>query len=170
MKGLILAGLVLLNIVVQTMIFKSVQILGIQPDTLLCIVASLGFTNGYFTAAATGMFGGLAFDILFGWPIGANALLYLGAGVLAGIARERLHVENTLFACGFTACISLAKETLGFLIALIAGVRFSLGGTLLFSTLPVALFTGIVMLPIHVPMKRLAQTSVMRRRYQEMLD
>ena len=170
MKGLVIAGLLLLNIVVQTMVFPSIPILGLEPDTLLCLVASLGFTNGYFTAAATGMFGGLAFDILFGWPIGANALLYLLAGVLAGLAREHLRVENTLYACGFTMGISLIKEMLGLLVAGIAGAGFSLGGALLFGALPTALLTGIVMLPIHVPLKRLAQWSIMRRRYQEMLD
>ncbi|MFZ5974352.1 MAG: rod shape-determining protein MreD [Bacillota bacterium] len=170
MKGLILAGLLLLNIVIQAMIFQSIPILGTQPDTLLCLVASLGFTNGYFTAAATGMFGGLMFDILFGWPVGANALLYLLTGVLAGMARERLRVENLLYACGFTVGISLIKELLGFLVALIAGVSFPLLRALLLGALPTALLTGIIMLPIHVPLKRLAQCSIMRRRYQEMLD
>ena len=170
MKGLVIAGLLFLNIIVQTMIFPNLSVLGIAPDTLLCLVASLGFTNGYFTAAATGMFGGLAFDILFGWPIGANALLYLFAGVLAGLARERLRVENMLYACGFTMGISLVKELLGLLVAVIAGVGFPLGGALLLAVLPTALFTGIVMLPIHVPLKRLAQWSVMRRRFQEMMD
>ena len=170
MKGLIIAGLLILNIIVQTMIFPYIPILGVEPDTLLCIVVSLGFTNGYFTAALTGLFGGLAFDILFGWPLGANALLYLLAGGLAGMAHERLRVENHLYACAFTAAISLVKEMLGFLTALIAGAHFSLGWALLSGALPTALLTGAAMLLIHVPLRRLAQCSVMKRRYQKILE
>ena len=170
MKGLIIAGLLILNIIVQTMIFPYIPILGAEPDTLLCIVVSLGFTNGYFTAAFTGLFGGLAFDILFGWPLGANALLYLCAGVLAGIARERLRVENHLYASAFTAAISFVKEVLGFLTALIAGAHFSIGWAFLSGVLPTALLTGAAMLLIHAPLRRMAQWSVMKRKYQEIID
>jgi rod shape-determining protein MreD len=170
MKGLIIAGLLLINVVVQTMVFPYIPVPGVEPDTLMCIVVSLGFTNGYFTAAFTGLFGGLAFDMLFGWPLGANALLYLLAGVLAGMAGERLRVENYLFACGFAAVISLIKEVLGLMTALIAGVHFPLVRALLLGALPTALYTGAVMLLVHWPLRRLSRCSVMRRRYQQMLD
>lgn len=170
MKGLILAGLLLLNLVLQAIILPAFPVLGVSPDTLLCLVAALGFTNGYFTAAATGLFGGLIFDILFGWPVGANALLYLFAGVLAGIARERLRTENLLLACSLTAVISVFKELLGFLFALMVNVRFSFAAALVLGALPTALFTGIVMLPVLIGIRRLSQFSVMRRRFQEMSE
>jgi rod shape-determining protein MreD len=170
MKGLILAGLLLLNLVVQAIILPAFPVLGVSPDTLLCLVAALGLTNGYFTAAATGLFGGLMFDILFGWPVGANALLYLFVGVLAGIARERLRTENLLLACSLTAVISVLKELLGFLFALMVNVRFPFVATLVLGALPTALFTGIVMLPVLIGIRRLSQFSVMRRRFQEMSE
>mgnify|MGYP000858739181 CR=1 FL=1 len=170
MKGLAIGGLLLLNLIIQTMILTAFPIFGAQPDTLLCLVAALGLANGYFTAAFTGLFGGLLFDILFGWPIGGNALLYLLAGILAGIGRERLRTETILFSCALTTVISVCKEGLGLLVARIAGSSFSFTSILIGGVLPTALLTGIAMLPILIGIRRLSQFSFMRRRYQDMLD
>ncbi len=170
MKGLIIAGLILANFILQTIILPSFQIFGVSPDTLLCLVVGLGFTNGYFTAAFSGLFGGLMLDILYGWPLGANALIYLLAGVLAGVIREKMRVENFVYAAGFTVGICFIKQIAGIIVGYIAGVKMSFFTALLLGALPISLLTGLFMFPIYLFIRKVSKTTIMRRRYQETFD
>lgn len=170
MKGVILALVLLVTNLLQSVVLVQLPILGLVPDLLLCLVLSLAFRDGYLSAAMVGMAGGLITDILYGWPVGAMGLIYLLMGVIAGTVCSRLDTGNALVAVVLTGALSLVKEFLVMIAAKLVGVSFSVFGVFLHGMLVTALLTAVFMVPIFLLMSKLCAMRLMRRRSENEFD
>lgn len=91
-----LAALVVLGVVLQLSFFSRVTLLGVSPDLLPALVASLGLLGGTMSGAVIGFSAGLLLDCLLILPLGGGSLVLLGTGYLAGLFRERFVIHSSL--------------------------------------------------------------------------
>jgi rod shape-determining protein MreD len=94
MKYWTVAAILFFNNILQSTLFPFLQIAGIQPDTLIVLITCFGLLGGTGYGVFTGIAGGLLQDILYGGPIGMNALIYMVIGYLTGLLYERIFVDR----------------------------------------------------------------------------
>ena len=97
MRLLWISLIILFNFILQTTLFKHIQIFGISPDFMIVIIVSFAIIRHEVEGALIGFFAGLLQDILFGSPIGINALLYGLIGYFSGKPFKEFYVENYFF-------------------------------------------------------------------------
>ena len=85
------------NMILQSTLFKYIEIIGVKPNTALLIVISYAMLRGDSEGAAAGFFAGLMIDFFFGRIIGMNALIYMTAGYLCGKPFKDFFRENLFF-------------------------------------------------------------------------
>jgi rod shape-determining protein MreD len=116
-----LAGIALLGVLLQLSFFSRVTLLGVSPDILPALVVVLGLLGGAMTGAVAGFGIGLLVDGSLVESLGGSSLVLLGAGYLAGFARERFELKGALVAPLLCMAFTLLSE-LGF-----AAVQLMLG-------------------------------------------
>ncbi|MBQ4347595.1 MAG: rod shape-determining protein MreD, partial [Firmicutes bacterium] len=84
------AAVLILNLVLGASLLPEIAIGGILPDITLLLVFSAGFLRGSYEGAFVGMAAGFLYDIFFGTMLGANGLILMLLGALAGRAAEGL--------------------------------------------------------------------------------
>lgn len=89
-RVLLLAGLVLLAVLVQTSLVARLPLPGQAPDLVLVVVLAAGVGAGRTVGLSTGFGAGLLADSQTDHELGRLALAYLVAGYLAG----RLHDDD----------------------------------------------------------------------------
>lgn len=75
--------------VLQPTLISSISIFGIGPNLFLVFIVAAAMIKGKKTGAVCGFVYGIAFDLIIGRMIGVNALIYMYAGLFAGILCER---------------------------------------------------------------------------------
>lgn len=88
MRGLRLAALVLLAVVLQVTVMARLPLPGAAPDLVLVVVVSVGLLAGSRTGALTGFTAGLLMDLSGDAELGRLALVHAVAGHLAGLLRD----------------------------------------------------------------------------------
>lgn len=89
----------LLNIVcfvLQTTVFKKIQLANVGPNFLVIITAASSFMYGRKLGMFSGVLGGLFMDTMYGGVIGVDMLLYAVIGYLNGMANK-LYFKEDLF-------------------------------------------------------------------------
>lgn len=95
MIRILVIGLILIiNFVLQTTMLTHIQIIGIQPNTMLLIVVTYAMLRGDVEGAIVGFFAGLMQDVLFGRVIGLYAMLGLLLGFFCGKPFKDFYKEN----------------------------------------------------------------------------
>lgn len=100
--------------VLQPTLIRSIGIFGISPNLFLVFIVAASMIKGKKTGAICGFVYGLVFDLLIGRMIGVNALLYMYAGLFAGLLCERF-IRGT--GCAVAAVLVFA-------ISLICGIIY----------------------------------------------
>ena len=107
MRILATSLMIFISFILQSTVFGYVEFFGIRPNTTLIIVVSVALLRSDVEGAVTGFFAGLLQDIVFGWAIGLNALLYMCIGAVCGKPFKDFYRENYLLpiflAAGATA-------------------------------------------------------------------
>ena len=85
---------ILINLILQSTLFKYIEIIGIKPNTAVLFVVSYAILRGDAEGAAAGFFSGLAQDIFFGEIIGMHALMYMMIGYICGKPFRDFFREN----------------------------------------------------------------------------
>jgi len=88
--------MIFISFILQSTIFEYVEFFGIRPNIILIAVASVALLRSDIEGAVTGFFAGLLQDIVFGWAIGLNALLYMCIGAACGKPFKDFYRENYL--------------------------------------------------------------------------
>ncbi|NLI60564.1 MAG: rod shape-determining protein MreD [Clostridiales bacterium] len=94
MREVVIFGILLLNLIIQSSVFPFMEIFHVKPDSLLSLVVSFSLVAGNPTGALVGFFGGLLQDILFGNNIGLYALQYMLVGYLIGMIYGKMYVDK----------------------------------------------------------------------------
>lgn len=92
-----IAGIILLNFIVQTTLLNTVSISNTIPNTTLIIVVSFALIAGKKTGAIIGLSAGLLQDIVFSEVIGINTMIFFSIGLLVGSLDQKVFKENLFF-------------------------------------------------------------------------
>lgn len=79
-----LAILILVCFLLQTTVFRSLEMGQVGPNLLITITISFGFMQGKKEGLMVGFFSGLLIDIFYGDFLGFYAMLYMYLGYLSG--------------------------------------------------------------------------------------
>lgn len=96
MRISVVAIIVILNFILQSTIFKHIEVFSISPNTAIIIIVSFSILRYEIEGAIIGFFSGLLQDIFFGNVIGLNALLYMLIGYACGKPYKIFYKENYL--------------------------------------------------------------------------
>ncbi len=88
--------LIILCYVLQTTLFKHLQLAGVVPNMLIILTASVSYVRGQKDGLITGFMCGLLSDMLFGSVIGLHALLYMFIGYITGYTYN-VYLRNYFF-------------------------------------------------------------------------
>ncbi|NLN41434.1 MAG: rod shape-determining protein MreD, partial [Clostridiales bacterium] len=94
MRELVIFGILLLNLIVQSSIFPFIEVFHVKPDSLLSLTISFALIAGNPTGVLIGFCGGLLQDIFFGNNLGLYTLQYMLVGYLVGLLHGKLYVDK----------------------------------------------------------------------------
>ena len=86
----------LTNLILQSTLFRHIEIIGIRPNTAVVLIVCYAMLRGDVEGAIFGFFAGLLQDIVFGRIIGLYAMLGLLTGYFCGKPFKDFYRENYL--------------------------------------------------------------------------
>ena len=123
--------------VLQPTLISSISVFGIAPNLFLVFVLVAAMIKGKKTGAVCGFVYGLVFDFIIGRMIGVNALLYMYAGLFAGLLCERF----------ISGTGSVAATVIVFAISMISGIVYYIAYNMVWGGLGFWLaFTRVIIL------------------------
>jgi len=165
MKYWVVTAILLFNFIIQSTILPFLQIVGIQPDTLIVIVSCFGLLGGTGYGLFTGLAGGLLQDILYGGPVGLNALHYMIIGFLTGLLYDRIFTGRFIVPTFIALCGSLLRGLMMMAYLYFTRVSVSLNNGFTLVLLPEALYTAIFMPFTYYLMSLLFQYRFMKKKW-----
>ena len=102
MKRLYKYLLILLLIILQSSLFKFIDILGIKPDAVFIFVLSLSLLNGPWEAVYLSLFAGLVQDVIFNNALGVSTFSLFVVSYITGLLSKNVFKESTFVAFVFT--------------------------------------------------------------------
>lgn len=166
MRELVILGVLLLNLIIQSSILPFVEIFHVKPDTLSTLVVSFALLAGNPTGALVGFFGGLLQDILFGNNIGLHALQYMIVGYLIGALYGKLYIDKFIIPILAVLVGSIIKQSimLGYNFFTQAGIPFN--KALFEVIIPETLYTLIFMPLVFKLITKLYSNKFMKRKWR----
>jgi rod shape-determining protein MreD len=165
MKIWVIIAILLANIILQSALLPFLQIVGIQPDTLLILVTCFALLAGSNTGMLVGLFGGLLQDILYGNSIGMSALQYMVIGYLIGLLYEKIFVDKIVVPLFIVFCGSLLRGMMMMLYLYFCRVKIPSHYGFALVILPEALYTAVFMPLAFYLMSLLYQQRFMSKRW-----
>jgi rod shape-determining protein MreD len=108
-RVLVLGGVIVAALLLESTVFASVQLAGVRPDLLVIAVVAVAVAAGPATAACFGFSAGLLADLLFAQPVGVSALVYTCVGFAVGLARLYLAGSRAWVHLALAGAASLAS-------------------------------------------------------------
>jgi rod shape-determining protein MreD len=105
-----MAGLIIVNFVLQTTLFQSFAIFGVTPDTALVFIVSYAILRGDIEGAIFGFGAGLVQDIMGGLFIGLFALLGFLTGYICGKPFKDFFKDNYFLPFFVVVGVSLVYQ------------------------------------------------------------
>lgn len=153
-RRILLIGAPLVAIGLDTLLFHQVNLFGVRPDALLCVIAVYGVLNGPGYAALAGLAAGLFMDVFFGRMVGLYAACYLAVGMVAGQFYRKFYADNVIVPSVVAAVGAFVKESAVAVAALLTGSRFGFFSALVEYIIPSALMSGIMSILLYWVSKR----------------
>ena len=100
--------------ILQPTLISAISIFGVAPDLFLVFVVAAAMLRGKRAGAICGVSSGLVFDLLIGRMIGVNAILFMYAGLFAGLVCEKF----------ISGTGSVAGAVIVFAISLLCGIIY----------------------------------------------
>lgn len=166
MREIVILGILLLNLVIQSSIFPFIEILHVKPDTLLALVVSFALLAGNPTGAVVGFFGGLFQDILFGNNIGLHALQYMIVGYLIGTLYGKLYIGKFLVPILAVIVGNIIKQSIMLAYNFFSQSDIPLDKILFEIMVPEILYTLILIPLVYHLVVRLYSNKFMNRKWR----
>ena len=165
MREVVILGILLFNLIIQSSIFPFIEIMHVKPDSLLGLVVSFTLMAGNPTGALVGFFGGLIQDILFGNNIGLHALQYMVVGYLIGTMYGKLYVDKFFMPILALIAASTIKQAIMLVYNFFtqSGIPFS--KILLQIVVPETIYTLILMPLVFSFIRKLYNNKFMKRKW-----
>lgn len=161
MKQLMIAVLILAGYALQTLV-GLFDFLNIRPDLLLVICISLSIMNGPLTGTAVGFFSGVLLNIMYGMGSAIGIIQYTLVCAAAGFFIKIQYMGIWLKPAGIAVLAFIIKEIIMLIVLSMQHYNISSAAPI-FNILLGAVFTGALMIPVHLGMRRIQKLRFMRR-------
>ncbi|MDO5017841.1 MAG: rod shape-determining protein MreD [Lagierella massiliensis] len=142
-------AVIILNLLLQTVIFNRIKILGINPNLTIPIVVALALGFGAYTGGFSGLLIGLFEDILFGNVLGVKALIYFVIGFLIGNSEMGINKEDKRTGVFLTAISTISAFIITIIIGSLLKDSFNIKTLIIPSVIELVL-NCVLYIPIYV--------------------
>lgn len=87
--------MIIVGFVLQTTIFRSLQIADVSPNILVILIAIAGTMYGQYNGLFTGVVCGLFIDLMYSSVVGVNIFIYAVIGFIIGITNK-VYIEDDI--------------------------------------------------------------------------
>ena len=145
----VMAMILILNLVLQSTLFRYIEILGVTPNTALIIIVSYSILRGDVEGSILGFFAGLLQDVYFNEFIGLYAFIGILIGFFCGKPFKDFFRENFFLPISLVALCSLIYQFIIYTSYFLFRARLDL--PLYFRTimLPASVYTVIFAVPVY---------------------
>lgn len=147
--------IILICFLLQTSLFRYLDLAGIVPNLLLIPTMSFGMMRGRKEGMLVGFFSGLLLDLFYGSIIGPYALLYMYLGYINGFFHRVYYMEDILLPMLMAGANDLVYNILVYIFAYLLRNRLDIGFYAVHVILPEMIYTMIMTLFIYKPLVRI---------------
>lgn len=157
-RRLISAGLLIYIVAfLQTSIFTAIRPFGISAILPISLVIATSLLRTRYESICMGFLYGLAYDMILGRSLGFHAILYASVAALISLVNEKIYREKIAVQLVFSVIAAFLTEFIYYgLIFLLKGYN-TIGFVMGTIIVPVALFSGILIIPVYPPLSKLYQ-------------
>lgn len=147
--------IILICFLLQTSLFRYLDLAGIVPNLLLIPTMAFGMMRGRREGMLVGFFSGLLLDLFYGSIIGPYALLYMYLGYMNGFFHRVYYMEDILLPMLMAGANDLVYNIIVYIFAYLLRNRLDIGFYLIHVILPEMVYTMIMTLFIYKPLVRI---------------
>lgn len=141
--------LILINFILQTTLFNYIEIIGINPNTMLILTISIAFMRGEVEGGLVGFLSGLLVDSFFGQVLGLNAFIGLVVGFLCGKIFNEFYKDSIMIPFFLTFVFDLFYGFLFFFFNVFLRGYPNIFPFLKTTILPEAVYTSLISILIY---------------------
>ncbi len=149
--------IVLVCFLLQTALFRYLDLAGIVPNLLLIPTVSFGMMRGRKEGMLVGFFSGLLLDIFFDTIIGPYALLYMYLGYINGFFHRVYYMEDILLPMLMVGANDLVYSLIIYIVTYLLRNRLDIGFYSVHVILPEMIYTMIMTLILYKPLVKINQ-------------
>lgn len=147
--------IILICFLLQTALFRYLDLANIVPNLLLIPTVSFGMMRGRKEGMLVGFFSGLLLDIFYGSVIGPYALLYMYLGYINGFFHRVYYMEDILLPMLMVGANDLVYNVIVYIVAYLLRNRLDIGFYVLHVILPEIIYTMIMTLILYKPLVKI---------------
>ena len=149
MRVLIMTLLVLFNFVLQTTLFKYIEIFGVIPDTMIILVVCYAVLRGDIEGSIFGFFAGLLVDLTYPQHIGFFALQGALVGYFCGKVYRDFYQENYLIPLLLTFAAMIFCGLTFYILNFLLLARTEFFRYVYLIIIPETIYTMVLALPLY---------------------
>lgn len=149
---------ILFAFLLQTTVFRSLELADVVPNLLLVVTVSYAFLRGRTSGIITGFFCGLLLDMMYGSVIGLYAFIFMTVGFIIGFCPRIYFRENLLLPTILIAISDLLYGVFYYITEFLMRGRLHFGFFFIHRILPEMVYTviaGIVFFRILASLEKL---------------
>ena len=135
---------VIVSFILQTTIFRIIDLGGITPNLLMIMTASIAFIKGDRAGLLSGFFCGLLVDIFFGTYLGFFALIYMYIGFIVGKLHIIFFSQNVAIPIVVITISDIIFGFICYVLMFLFRTKFNIGYYMMTVILPEAVYTAII--------------------------
>ena len=145
-------SIILFLFLMQTALFRFLQLDGVAPNLLLIPTVSFGIMRGRKEGLFVGFVSGLLVDIFYGSVLGPYALLYMYLGYINGFFHRIYYIEDVLLPMLLVGANDLVYSLIVYIAGFLLRSRLDFGYYFIHIILKEILFTMLFALVIYKPL------------------
>lgn len=160
-KKLLSILVILFAFLLQTTVFRLLELADVVPNLLLVATVSYAYLRGRTSGIITGFFCGLILDMMYGSVIGLYAFIFMTVGFIIGFCPKIYFRENLLLPTVLIAISDLLYGIFYYITEFLMRGRVHIGFFFVHRILPEMIYTvltGIVFFHILASLEKLVVT------------
>ncbi len=163
MGGYLSLPILAVVVVIQAVLTPELRVWGGAPDFLLLFVLAYSLLAGFERGVVWALVGGILHDLLSSIPQGTTALALVVTTAAAGYVLGRLSTRSLLYPPLVAFAGTFVVHAVTLVVLLGTGRAFALVDTLLYVTVPGAVYNLVLMVGVYWLVGRFFDTTRSRR-------
>lgn len=143
-KKVVTLFVVVFAFVLQTTVFRSIELADVVPNLLLVVTVTYAYLRGRTSGVLVGFFCGLLLDMMYGSVIGLYAFILMTVGFFVGFCQKIYFRESLLLPAVLIAGSDLIYGIFYYITEFLMRGRLHFGFYFLYRILPEMVYTAVV--------------------------